>query len=113
MRPACVQCQCEMRCSKTGATIVVMSGGEPYQLWQADIFQCPGCGFEAVTGWASKPIRHSGQEDFKVYLERYLEDEKQNGRTEYVHEKPTPKKTASFASAFHGGKLAEKKEGGI
>lgn len=92
MRPACVSCQCEMRCSKTGATIVIMSGGKPYQLWQADIFQCPGCGFEAVTGWAEKPITHSGQEGFRACLKRYLDTGKEEGgRIEYIYEKPAPK----------------------
>ena len=102
MRPVCVQCQCEMRCSKTGATIVVMSGDEPYQIWQADIFQCPGCGFEAVTGWAGKPFKYRHEENFQQAVEGYRRQKCE--RVEYVYEKPTPRKS---------GMLTEKKEGEI
>ncbi len=94
MRPVCVKCQCEMRCVKTGADIVVMSGCEPYQIWQADIFGCPSCGVEVIAGWASKPWKAQHDPDFDELVSR-LQDARQSSpscRIEYVYEKPTPKK---------------------
>jgi hypothetical protein len=37
---------------------------EPYKLWQADKYQCEGCGHEIVVGFGRQPIRERHHEDF-------------------------------------------------
>ena len=48
MNPACVDCQREMFCAKTGRVIevrVILDDGSerPHQLWRADEFRCRAC----------------------------------------------------------------------
>jgi len=78
-----------MRCTKTGADIIVMSDGKPYQIWVGDIFGCLGCGVEIVTGWGNKPWKLSHEPNFDDLVNRL--ESSPSHRVEYVYEKPTPK----------------------
>lgn len=74
-KPACLKCRCFYRPKRNGYRIVegmpngtVMPGEEnirglakpeawqPYKLWVADLWQCPDCGHELVTGWGVNPL---------------------------------------------------------
>jgi hypothetical protein len=73
MRPVCVACQIEMRCEKNGVGIVEMihvDGGsaEPYRLWSADRWRCPGCGQQMVVGYGREPMAEQYQPDFMARI---------------------------------------------
>jgi hypothetical protein len=64
----CRSCAMFLRIKKNGVTVeegmplgpVQADGGPeswgPYKLWQGDLYACPGCGFELVTGFAGAPL---------------------------------------------------------
>src|ERR1039458_5610600 len=71
-RPVCVKCHTEMRCEKNGVGVLDMSSNEqPYQLWEADKFKCPGCGFEVVVGFAQRATEH-WEGPFQQFLNRNI-----------------------------------------
>ena len=52
MRPVCVPCKQEMRASKTGRVLELLSPApSPYQLWSADEWVCEGCGATVISGY--------------------------------------------------------------
>ncbi len=58
MTLVCVNCSVELRPVKTGQPIESMCTTGSYQLFSADRYQCPGCGFEVVSGM-NAPIEHA------------------------------------------------------
>lgn len=72
----CVKCQRFFRPKKNG---VVWEEGKPwetgkepfreegwssYKLWKADLWSCPGCGTEIITGHAQMPFAEHYQPDY-------------------------------------------------
>jgi hypothetical protein len=56
-QPACVPCERLMKCVQTGAFLEELKeNGDPYKLWACDVFACPTCGREVVTGYGGEPI---------------------------------------------------------
>lgn len=82
-KPACPACQRFMRPKKNGVFVLeqmpVVHGAlpgkdepdkwQPYKIWQADLWQCQGCGAEQVSGWGYRPVREHYEEGFKDLLE--------------------------------------------
>ena len=68
MIPICATCQREMRCTKTGRAVELISAGAPYQLWQGDEFGCDGCGASIVTGFWKGPIREAHHPDYAAMV---------------------------------------------
>ena len=68
-RVSCVACQCELRRHATGIFFVEMTNFGPYKLWHADLWKCPGCGYEAVHGFGDRPLREHYEPDFKEFLD--------------------------------------------
>ena len=52
MRPVCVQCKIEMRCSKTGAKV-----SHDNRIWAGDQFRCGSCEAEVVVNFGQPWIR--------------------------------------------------------
>ena len=56
----CVACRKFLRPKKNGVLIEEMSPqGEtwaPYQLWHADLWECPGCRVQVVGGFGFEPV---------------------------------------------------------
>ena len=87
--PICVDCQCEFRPVKNETIIVTMAGLDPYQMWHADTWGCPGCKKEIIFGFGQKFVAEHWHPDFNEKLDA----ERQCGsRIEYDYERPTPKK---------------------
>jgi hypothetical protein len=84
-RPVCVKCQIELRPQRNGVGVLDMAKDEPYQLCEADMYRCPGCGFEVVIGFA-----RTGWEHFEPSFDRQLDRHRQQGTLIYNYEKPRP-----------------------
>ena len=72
---ACVKCKVFMICKKTGVWVeegMPKSGDVwgPYKLWQADLAECPNCGFELITGFGANPVREHFMPDYAEVAER-------------------------------------------
>jgi len=76
-KPVCVKCQCELRPKTNGVGLLDMynpsdkAEPQPYQIWDADLWACPRCGYELITGFGSRPIAEHWEEG--GILERRIE----------------------------------------
>ena len=70
-RPVCVKCQTEMRPETNGIGLLDMATFGPYKVWDADLYKCPSCGQEIVTGFGEGAVSHHIDEDFNQILEGY------------------------------------------
>lgn len=57
----CLRCRKFLRVKTNGVALEEgMPHGDdtwgPYKLWQADLYECPSCGFQLVAGFGLKPI---------------------------------------------------------
>src|SRR5437016_290576 len=64
----CVKCQRFFRVKKNGVKVEELRPRSseskpgkpeewaPYKLWYADLYECPGCGFETIGGFGMEPI---------------------------------------------------------
>lgn len=68
----CLDCQVSYRIEKTGAFVLEMAYNppQPYKLWQADVWRCPGCGRMTVAGFAESPVAEHWQDKFDDLLEK-------------------------------------------
>lgn len=70
-RPVCVQCRCEFRPEQNGFYIEEMAAGNrPYRLWYADLWECPGCRNQIVTGFANQPDACHWEEHYQYKRQR-------------------------------------------
>lgn len=72
-RMVCVKCQVKLKPEKNGVTVVETFGtdsDEPYKLWDADLWKCPNCGVQIVSGFAQHNYAEHYQPDFAKQLER-------------------------------------------
>lgn len=67
-RPICVKCKVQMRPAKTGVDVELMTGAEPYQIWMGDLFRCPGCNIEIVTGFGGAPVAEHFQQKYASFV---------------------------------------------
>jgi len=74
----CVKCEVGYQIVKSGVYLVTMFNNppEPYQIWHADMHQCPECGEKIVTGRGSGAISEHFKVGFSDYLQQ-LESDKQ------------------------------------
>jgi len=47
-----------------------MEDGEPYKLWDADLFECEECGVEIIAGFAQRPLAEHYQPTYAAQRER-------------------------------------------
>ena len=78
VKPICVLCQRFMRCKKTGFCFLEgmpssdwdgkrgkdSLGWVPYKLWVGDLFECPDCGAQTISGMNREPIAEHYQSGF-------------------------------------------------
>jgi hypothetical protein len=62
-QPICVKCRVSMACVKTGVDVEAMAGDMPYQIWSGDLFECPSCKVEIVSGFGQQPVAEHFQEE--------------------------------------------------
>ena len=83
-RPVCVKCECEMRPEQNGVGLLDYFNPsdsdtpQPYRIWDADLWKCPKCGFEIVTGFGQRPIAEHYQQN--KALERTVFGYEANGK---------------------------------
>jgi hypothetical protein len=64
----CAKCHIELHCKQNGVYVMEYAGQLPYKLWEADLWDCPGCGAEIVVGFGSKPLAEHYQMAFGAYV---------------------------------------------
>jgi len=69
LKPICVRCCLFFKPAKNGVAIEEgrpIAGGEwgPYKLWQADLYECRGCGTQIVTGFGRGPVAEHYEADY-------------------------------------------------
>ncbi len=69
-RPLC-GCKLTMSVTKIGVSVIVYAyfPPQPYQVWQADLFQCPKCGSIVVANFADQPTQ-SFDPEFSQVVEK-------------------------------------------
>ena len=55
----CVNCKRMLKIKKNGIIVAEhLKNGELYKVWSADLFECPNCGFELISGFGNQPNYH-------------------------------------------------------
>lgn len=67
----CVKCGIEIRCETNEVAWLSPGGGCPDQLWQADLWKCPGCGHTVLQGFGAQPMSHSNEPGFQSHVDYY------------------------------------------
>lgn len=51
-KPVCVKCQVKFRPEKNGFKVIdlFLNNSKPYQIWDADMWECPQCGTQKIAG---------------------------------------------------------------
>lgn len=62
MTYACPKCQIELRVKQNGVGVETISQNGPYQFYQADLIECPGCHLEVLAGFGRQPILYHYQQ---------------------------------------------------
>ena len=58
-KQVCVSCESEMWPAKNGVYVEEhIHNGDAFKIWHADLYHCPICGVEVITGFAIKPTAH-------------------------------------------------------
>jgi hypothetical protein len=58
-----------MRPETNDTTVIEYATFGPYKAWLADVWKCPGCAVEIVTGFGAEPIRADHYHpDFPAWL---------------------------------------------
>lgn len=70
MNRTCIPCRVEYQCIKTGGAVQTMTDSGPYQLFAADIFECPSCHHQMAIA-ATTPMSEHFQPDFKPLAKKY------------------------------------------
>jgi hypothetical protein len=70
MTVTCVSCQLEYRNVKSGVGLMTMMADGPYQLYSADLLECPGCRHQVVRPGAT-PISEHWKPDFQAQCGEY------------------------------------------
>lgn len=63
-----VACGCgrAMKCEKNGVVVEAHSSFGPYYKVEADRYECPACGTQVITGFASQVLAEHFQPSFKT-----------------------------------------------
>lgn len=85
MKPVCVRCHRFFKMVKSGfyliegkptelpaePGVVAPDKWEPYKLWAGDLWRCPGCGAEILSGFGFHSVAEHFEPDFKEQLEKF------------------------------------------
>lgn len=70
-RPVCVKCGVELKPGTNGVGLLDMADFGPYQVWDADKYKCPTCGYEIVVGFAQAAISAHYNQNFTKVVSTY------------------------------------------
>ena len=68
-RPVCAVCEVELRPEQNDIYVVEVASMGPYHIWSADLWKCPGCHVEIVSGFGQKPLMSHFEPGFNTFLE--------------------------------------------
>lgn len=69
MLPICVPCKVQMKVRKNGVDLELMAGSNPYQIWSGDLYECPRCSVQIVSGFGKEPVaQHFQAERYAKFL---------------------------------------------
>lgn len=86
----CVKCEREMRPKENDAVYLETAGPDrlPYKIWSADVWACPICEIEVVSGFGLNPIAGNWEDDFHDRVAVLLSNQINGGKkVHYSHEK--------------------------
>ena len=67
----CVPCKTFLRPRKNDVCVhITMDDGSNYQLWQADLWECPDCGTQSLLGYGANNWAEHYEPDFEDYLDK-------------------------------------------
>jgi hypothetical protein len=67
----CVSCGRFMRPKRNSVTVEeLMENGQPYKLWDADLWECVECGIEIIAGFGDGPLVEHYQPTYTKQRER-------------------------------------------
>jgi hypothetical protein len=74
-KPVCVNCKRFYKIRKSGFYWVEMrpTGFDlwvPYKIWSSDLWECPGCGAQILSGHGIQPVAIEHMTGFKDLLEK-------------------------------------------
>ena len=67
----CAKCKVVLRCKENDVGAIECADFGPYQLWSADLWECPTCGAAVLVGFGARPIAQHFQADFQRLCESY------------------------------------------
>ncbi len=70
-RPVCPKCECELHPQENGVGVLDMAGDREYEVYDADLWQCPGCGLQVVGGFGNRAISAHYMETFQKVIQSY------------------------------------------
>lgn len=66
----CVQCEVEYRNVRSGVALQTMAGSDPYQIYAADLLECPGC-HNRIIRPVPQPMAEHFHPEFAALLLKY------------------------------------------
>ena len=75
--PTCVQCELGLERIKSGVFLVEHFDipPRPYKVWHADLWRCPQCMTQIVSGYAQDPLMEHFEQGFNEWFKLMLENE--------------------------------------
>lgn len=66
----CAKCEVDLKPEKNGVWLIELfqNDTEPYAIWHADLWKCPICRVEIISGYGKNPTYHH-EEKFSEWLE--------------------------------------------
>ena len=74
-RPVCAECEVEMVPETNGVGVLDMAEFGPHQVWDADLYKCPKCGFEVIVGFGQAPLAEHHEGNFESTVQSYRDRE--------------------------------------
>jgi hypothetical protein len=71
-RNVCVPCQVEYKPELNEILAIEMASFGPYKVWSADLWKCPKCGHEIVSGFGHAPLNEHYTDGFGEWLENAM-----------------------------------------
>jgi len=68
----CVKCKTYLAIAKNGVIVLetMEDGFTPYKIWMADLFQCPDCDYQLISGFGFNCISEHYLPEFKDWLDQ-------------------------------------------
>ena len=67
----CVPCKTYFAPAKNDINVLeTFEDGRPYQIWKADLLECPDCGHQIVKGYAGSPVSAHFNDNFGEWMKR-------------------------------------------